>query len=225
MDEEKNFAVLTGDLIKSGELANDELDDVRSSLRKRSKVVGEWESGLVEGRLEFFRGDSWQMLLGRPELAMRAAVYLRASLIASVKADSRISIGLGTIDNISERQLLMSTGEAFSLSGHGLDELTGYSEMTIKISRSSDPLFEWLPVVANLCNSLIKQWTRRQAEVITFAVDPEEPTHEEIAGKLTPAVTKQAVTKILNSANWHSLREVINQFEKMNWDAALGDKD
>jgi len=225
MAEDKCYAVLTGDLIKSGELAKNELNDVRSSLLKRSGDINDWKTGLVEGNLEFFRGDSWQMLLGRPELAMRAAVFLRASLIGSGKADSRISIGLGTIDNISERQLLMSTGEAFSLSGHGLDELTGYSEMTIKISRSSGPLFEWLPVVANLCNSLIKQWTRRQAEVIIFAIDPEEPTHEEIAEKLTPAVTKQAVTKILNGANWHSLREVINQFEKMNWDAALRAKD
>lgn len=225
MAEDKCFAVLTGDLIKSGELAKDQLDDVRSSLIKRSRVVGKWERGLVNGELEFFRGDSWQLLLNKPGFAMRAAVYLRASLIASGKADSRVSIGLGSIDNISKQNLLTSTGEAFSLSGHGLDELTGYSEMTIKISRSSGPLFEWLPVVANLCNSLIKQWTQRQAEVITFAADPEEPTHEEIAEKLTPAVTKQAVTKILNSANWHSLRKVINQFEKMNWDAALRAED
>ena len=225
MVEDRFYAVLTGDLVGSGQLSGDELDDVRSSLIKRSRDIDGWKTGLVKGKLEFFRGDSWQLLLSKPELAMRVAVFLRASIIASGKADSRMSIGLGNIDNISEQKLLMSTGEAFSLSGHGLDELTGYSEMTIKISRSAGPLSEWLPVVANLCDSLIKQWTQRQAEVITFAVDPEEPTHEEIAKKLTPAVTKQAVTKILNGANWHSLRKVINQFEKMNWDAALRSSD
>lgn len=225
MVEDRFYAVLTGDLVGSGQLSGDELDDVRSSIIKRSGDIDGWKTGLVKGKLEFFRGDSWQLLLSKPELAMRVAVFLRASIIASGKADSRMSIGLGNIDNISEQKLLMSTGEAFSLSGHGLDELTGYSEMTIKISRSAGPLFEWLPVVANLCDSLIKQWTQRQAEVITFAVDPEEPTHEEIAKKLTPAVTKQAVTKILNGANWHSLRKVINQFEKMNWNAALRAKD
>ena len=37
--------------------------------------------------------------------------------------------------------------------------------MAITIPDSVGPLAEWLPVVGNLCDSLIRRWTQRQAEI------------------------------------------------------------
>ncbi len=53
-------------------------------------------------------------------------------------------------------------------------------------------------------DSLIVQWTARQAEVVSIAIRPTEPIHEEIARTLRPPISKQAVTKILGGANWPS---------------------
>ena len=224
MDQHEYYAVLTGDIIKSSRLPTSELDAVRLSLLKAVDIVKRWQRGLVKGRPEFFRGDAWQMLLKNPAMAMRVGVFLRASLRAEGKADSRIAIGLGKVENISPGKVSLSTGEAFLLSGRALDNMTQHSSMTIEISKSVGPLSEWLPVVGHLCDSLIGEWTERQAEIVCVALGPKEPTHEGIAQILNPTVSKQAVTKALNGANWHVIREVIHRFERTVWESVLQSK-
>ena len=224
MNQREYFAVLTGDVIKSSLLSKSDLEAVRSSLLNAVDTVTRWETGLVKGKAEFFRGDSWQLLLKNPALAMRVGVFLQASLLAKGKAVSRISIGLGKVENISPDRVSLSTGEAFRLSGHGLDRMTQYSNMTIEVPKSAEPLSKWLPVVGHLCDSLIGQWTERQAEIVCVAVGPKEPIHEEIAQKLNPPVSKQAVTKALNGANWRAIREAIHRFEKTAWESILQPK-
>ncbi len=219
MNEEKQYAVLTGDIIKSTSLPQAEFELVRSRLLDAVREVMNWKRGLVKGNAEFFRGDAWQVLLTNPAKALRVAVFLRASLLAEGKADSRISIGLGKVESISSRRISLSTGQAFIISGHGLDGLTQYSRMTIQIPKATGAISDWLPVVGDLCDSLINQWTERQAEIVCIAVKPEEPTQEAIAEILDPPVSRQAVTKALDGANWHSVRSAIRQFETTDWAA------
>jgi hypothetical protein len=185
------------------------------------EVVRGWKRGLVKGRLEFFRGDAWQMLLTDPAVAMRVGILLRASLLAEGVADSRISIGLGTVEKVSSRKISLSTGQAFLLSGHGLDKMTQYSRMTVEVPKSVGPLSDWLAAASHLCDALIGQWTRRQAEVVCAAVDPREPEHEEIARKMLPPVSKQAVAKVLNGASWYAIREAVRLFERTPWQGVL----
>lgn len=224
MNQHKYFAVLTGDIIKSSLLSKSNLDAVFSTLLNAAEVVKGWKRGLVKGNPEFFRGDTWQLLLKNPALAMRVGIFLRASLLAEGKADSRISIGMGKVENISLKRISLSRGEAFFLSGHGLDSMTLYSNMTIVVPKSARPLSEWLAVVGHLCDSLIGQWTKRQAEIVSVALAPREPTHEEIAQRLNPTVSKQAVTKALNGANWYAIREAIHQFERTAWESIIQSK-
>lgn len=221
MSQHEYFAVLTGDIIRSRLLSKSDLDAVRSYLLNAMDVVKGWKRGLVKGEPEFFRGDAWQLLLKSPALAMRVGVFLRASLLADGRTDSRISIGLGEVENISPSRVSLSTGEAFLMSGHGLDGMTLYSNMTIEVPESAGPLCEWLPVVGHLCDSIIGQWTKRQAEIISMAIGPKELTHEEIARRLDPTVSKQAVTKALKGANWRVIREAIHRFEKTAWGSIL----
>jgi hypothetical protein len=224
MNQHEYFAVLTGDIIKSRLLSNNDLDAVRSSLLNAVDVVKGWKRGLVKGKPEFFRGDAWQLLLRNPALALRSGVFLRASLLADGKADSRISIGLGKVENISPRRVSLSTGEAFLISGRGLDGMTQYSNITIGVPKSAGPLREWLPVVGHLCDSLIGQWTKRQAEIVCVAVNPKELTHEEIGQTLNPKVARQNVTEILQRASWYVIREAIHRFEETAWESVLESK-
>jgi hypothetical protein len=217
----KYYAVLTGDVINSRRLSPTQLESVRSSLVGAVDLARGWKRGLVGGKPEFFRGDAWQLLLTDPAMALRVAILLRASFRAGGLADSRIAIGVGDVEKISSVRVSLSTGQAFVISGKALDNMTRYSSMTIEVPKSVGPLSDWLPVVGHLCDSLISQWTRRQAEMVCAAVDPTEPDYEKIGRLLKPAVSKQAVAKVLSGANWHAIREAIRQFEQTSWEAVL----
>jgi hypothetical protein len=224
MTQLRYHAVLTGDIIGSSRLRSPQMKSVRSSLVSAVDVVRRWKRGLIKGKLEFFRGDGWQLLLTDPAMAMRVGVFLRASLLAGGMADSRIAIGMGKGEETNSAKLALSTGQAFVLSGHALDEMTHYSSMTIEIPKSAGPLSDWLPVIGHLCDSLIDQWTRRQAEMVCVAIGPKEPDYEKVARSLKPAVSKQAVAKGLRGANWYAIREAIHRFEATPWEAVLSRK-
>jgi hypothetical protein len=179
-----------------------------------------WKRGLVKGGPEFFRGDGWQMLLTDPSMALRVGIFLRASLLARGTADSRIAIGLGE-GGVESKQLALSGGEAFVLSGEALDKMTLYSNIAIRIPKATGPLSDWLAVAGDLCDSLISQWTMRQAGIVCVAIDPKEPGTEEVAQLLRRRVSKQAEAKALRGANWHAIREAVRQFEKTPWRTVL----
>lgn len=207
------YAVVMGDIIKSGRLSPEQLESVRSSLLAAIDQVTGWEPGLVKGQAEFFRGDAWQVLLTRPGHALRVAVFLRATLLAQGIADTRISIGIGSVEHVSSGRVSLSSGKAFALSGHGLDGMIRNVSMTIELSDEAGASGEWLQVIGHLCGAVIGGWTKRQAEIALLAVEPGEPTHEEIANMLHPPVSKQAVTKSLHGAHWYVVREAVRKTE------------
>jgi hypothetical protein len=221
MKRSKYYAVLTGDIIQSSRLSSNQLESVRSSLIASVNAVRRWKPGLVKGKPEFFRGDAWQLLLADAAMALRVGVFLRASLLSRGLADSRVAIGLGEVEEISDERVSLSTGQAFILSGKALDRMTLYSNMTIEVAKSVGPLSDWLPVAGHLCDSLIGQWTTRQAELVRAAINPNEPDSERIGQALKPSVSKQAVAKGLSGANWYVIREAVRLFEETPWDALL----
>ena len=224
MSQDECYAVLTGDIIKSTALSQSDLEDVRTGVLNTVDEVKGWKRGLVKGKAEFFRGDTWQLLLTSPAMALRVSVFLRASLLAAGKADSRIAVGLGRVEKVSPRRVSLSTGEAFVLSGHGLDGMTQYSRMTILAPKSAGALSEWLPVLGHLCDALISRWTERQAEIVCSAVHPREAKQEDIAETLDPPISRQAVTKALDGADWNAVRASIRQFEATDWSALIQEK-
>lgn len=215
------YAVLTGDLVRSRRLKPDQLEQVRARLGEASQRVAAWRRGLCVGRLEFFRGDAWQLALARPGEALRVAVALRAALLADGQADTRVAIGVGPIEHLDRRRVSLSTGDAFVASGRGLDGLTELERMTIEIAPSIEPLGAWLRVAAQLCDAHIDQWTARQAEIAGLALEPPFATHEQIAARLEPPVTQQAVSKSLHGARFHAVQAAIEAFAKTAWETLL----
>ena len=130
---------------------------------------------------------------------------------------SRFSIGIGTVDQVSGERVSLSVGEAFQRSGRGLDNMTSLTQMTIEAGSKKSQVAEWLRVVGHLCDALIEKWTDRQAEIVRLATLPGDLSHEDIAARLSPSVSRQAVTKSLNAAGWTALRGAIACFEQTNW--------
>lgn len=207
-------AVLTGDIVKSRNLSPEELKTVRSAVARAVRTAEGWQPGLVVAEVEFFRGDAWQVLLQDPGPAFRTAVLIRATLLARRLADSRVSIGIGAVGEIHPDRVSLCTGEAFHLSGHALDAMTLYWRMEIAVPKSPDSFSDWLSICIHLCDTIIRDWTPRQAEIVALALHPSGPTHEEIARSLDPPVTRQVVTGVLDSANWAAIDEAVRGFER-----------
>jgi hypothetical protein len=219
MGDSRVFAVITGDLIESGKLADEELRKARRTLLKSVKALQSWDKRLVRSKAEFFRGDSWQVLLAKPELALRAALFLRARLKSTQLTDTRIAIGIGTVDVVSPKRVSLSSGEAFRLSGHALDELSGSSRFAVSFPDGAPrDMVRWLPVVAAFCDSIAQQWQPRQSEMVSLAILPKNLRYEDIAKRVSkPAITKQAVSKSLEGASWSAIRLAVEEFEKCRW--------
>jgi hypothetical protein len=208
------FAVLTGDIIQSSRLSTGELEQVHQTLRDAVQQIKSWKRGLVKGKVSLFRGDSWQFLLADPAYALRAAVYLRACMIASGLADTRVAVGIGSVENLHSRDVTRSTGEAFSLSGSALDGMKDPARLVLAVADSPMRPSGLVAVIGKLCDALISEWTQRQAEIAGYALHPSEPIHEEIASKVEPVVSRQQISKALSGAHWPAIRQAVQEWER-----------
>lgn len=216
--DKKCYAVLTGDLIKSSSYETEKLLSIQVLFPNIIQKFQNTYPNSIIGTSDIFRGDSWQIALNKPELALRLAIFIMAYLKAHEKPATRIAIGIGTAQYINELKISLSTGDAFTLSGHALDQMTSYFDLTGALNKEVGAMANWLPMCLHLCGSLIRTWTRRQSEIISVALMLEVPKHERIAEILNPSVRKQTVTDALQSANWRAILGAINVFEDEKWD-------
>ena len=221
----RTYAALTGDIVKSSELSSAELEDVRHRIDRAACEVAEWEKGLVAVGPDFFRGDSWQMVLAEPGLALRVAMYIRASLKARKMRDSRIAIGIGPVGTLEKKKASLSSGQGMIASGRALDEMELKYHLSIAVEAGDTRKMPWVELAVLLVDILIGHWTRGQAEVVKAALWPREQTHEAIARKIYPGVyeneitgvKRRSVTKGLRGADWHGLEEALERFEAADW--------
>lgn len=219
----KVYAVLTGDLVKSSRLAPEQSKGAMAWLRQAVKEFAALHSDTVVGRLDTFRHDSWQCLLSRPELGVSAAVFLRAALRMQsepkTKYDTRIAIGVGSVESVVKRRISDSRGQAFTRSGKALDAMKdgclAYAPAAERaaaglwIARGVVPLLDcivsdWTAVEARAMHGALRGWTQEQTAE-QWPPDPEtgkKPTRQAIAKSLARAhgASVEAVLRWVESA-------------------------
>lgn len=210
------YAVVTGDIVGSTKLAAGQLAELREMLVDAAREFSKRHEDCVLMGPEFFRGDSWQVLLSEPGLALNLVLLIQACLIEKSDVQTRAAIGIGVISS-KDRTLATSTGEAFTLSGHALENITGNDRFSGALPVHAGLLSPWFPALLHICGGLARSWTRRQAEAMRLWLSLVQPTQEAIAQRLNPPVTKQSVGDILASANWHSLNEAMKAFHATDW--------
>jgi hypothetical protein len=208
----QHYAAISGDLVKSSRLSADELDQARERLRAAAAELDQWEPGTLAGGIDFFRGDAWQLLLTRPRWALRSAMYLRAVVIGARLGDTRVAIGIGRVEQVASERVSLSTGEAFALSGKGLDALGRRRCLAVNLSDATGTRSEPLAVILHLCDVLIQDWTARQAQAVQGAL--RNQTQVEIAESLTPKTRQPTVARALAGAGWDALEHALQFFEK-----------
>lgn len=211
------YAVLTGDLIDSTGLETASREEARKLVLSSIAKLNDWsKKNVVRGKPEIFRGDQWQTLLTQPKFAFRAAIYVRAKLIAT-GCDTRVSIAIGTVDRISRTSISRSDGDAFVRSGHGLDEMKTDSELAISLPDNMNDSGRWLTAIAELSGAILSGWKKGQAEVVSLAIAPQNCNQSAIGRQLK--TTQQLVSKALKATRWDALQVAINSFEGFDWES------
>ena len=118
-------AIITGDIVDSYQMTVDERTSILRLLQSLPLLL----SPLYKTNIEIFRGDSFQVKVAEPSKVLRIALAIRAIIrtnrfVGNNKQwDARLAIGVGTLDYETD-SLSTSDGEAYRLSGRGLDLIT-----------------------------------------------------------------------------------------------------
>lgn len=198
------WAVFTGDIVKSSDMTSDELSLIFKGLNTAAQDIGTWQG--TPAPLARFRGDGWQMAV-TPGMCFRAAITVRAAVRRAGKGfETRIGIGLGTGD-IAGNDLAGAGGAGFVKSGHALDAM----KRGVFLSAPDAPLA--LRAALPLADHIIKGWTRRQAEIAYLILPPVGPTQAEIAEAL--GLTQQSVQQQIDSSGLVRLLDVCDVMESI----------
>lgn len=207
----KHYAVLTGDLIGSSQIFPARRQELLAWLKKIARDFSALHEGVQVGELDVFRGDSWQICLRDPSLALWASVFLRVGLKAHLSGenvDTRVGIGVGTVDILSESRISESNGEAFIRSGRGLDSLAGDLNISLEWPDGPGSATVINQLVLPLLDLEISRWTYPEA-VASFGAlmgwTQSETTRHELARKKDgSAPSRQAISKALKRTCWSS---------------------
>ncbi|MFZ5747477.1 MAG: hypothetical protein ACOY45_07440 [Pseudomonadota bacterium] len=207
------IAVLTGDLVGSTALSADQLAVVRARLAEVARACDLWENGLVVGMPQFFRGDSWQMALGNSGHGLRAAVALRAGLLSlDMPVDTRISIGIGGVERLNADQVSVSVGEAFTLSGLGLDAMDRASGFRLALPSEHADSLHWLFPLVELCGAFVGRFKPWHADVAWRWIAPRPPLQREIAD--ATGRRQSSVSEAMSVSGMRVLEPVLGAFAR-----------
>ena len=201
--EIKTVAVITGDIINSSKLSDEQKNRVKLDLEYFTSNNPD-----ILLPLQFYRGDSFQLMVEK-EKAARIAVFIEAIIYSSVNTFARISIGIGLVSKIVPDNVLQSEGEAFQLSGHQMDTMKEEGRL-MKITLKNNQYQSILSATFYLAESIILGWKPGMATVI--AQIPFAKSQKEIAVKLN--ISGAAVSKALKAGNWPSMENFLNGFEE-----------
>jgi hypothetical protein len=216
----KLHAVLTGDLVSSSRLSSNQSQQAMELLRTSATIFERCFSGTIHGNMDTFRHDSWQLLLNKPDQAFRAALFLRSALKmesdAVTKYDTRISIGIGTVEYIAAERISDSRGPAFTLSGKGVDTMKGLSLALSIDTEDAEPWSDMILAVIPLLDCIATDWTPTESRAVNAALmgRTQEESATLWASKKRSRPTRQAVGDSLIRAHWNTVHSVLLQAEK-----------
>ena len=198
-------AVLTGDIVNSTKL--------KKAVEK--KLLSLLYSTLSAYKFEFYRGDSFQVYITKPEEALRTALLCRTAAISISKneeidlSDVRMSIGIGIVKT-PVKTLGAAKDEAFVLSGRAFDELEKTSTR-LSISSGNNLANAGLAVIADYINAIFKMMTGKQAEVMFELLKGQ--TQQEVATLLKRS--KSTIHQHVISGRWSEVEKLLQQYENI----------
>ena len=206
------YAVVTGDVVGTTALSEGKRAGLLDELRYAyGRVRGRYKD-CVPATLDVFRGDSWQFVLAAPDQSLRAALLFRATMI-SRSLDTRLAIGIGTVDVLPSDLVPTGDGEAFRVSGKALDGMARDERMVIGTQGpigSIEPTT--LDVLVALMDAVVSTWTAGQGAAAAGALLG--LSQKAIASEWdSGAIRQQAVAQHQNRARWNTIARALEHFE------------
>lgn len=208
----KLYAVITGDIVASSRLSPKERLQLHAVMKRAGSELKNQLGPAMPLGVDIYGGDTWQVLLSEPKKALCAALLYRAHLLASTeKTDTRLVIGIGTVDFVPRGRVSEGEGEAFQASGRLLTEGQGASRM--RFAAPGHPEWELWDVVVTLLDALIvRQWTAKRALALTGAL--RHWTQKRIRTLWKPPIRQQSVVEHLQGAAWEATEQTLDAFER-----------
>lgn len=204
----KLYSVITGDIVKSSKLSLETHKLLVKVMKNSSKDISKIFPDALKYEPELFRGDSWQLLIKKPELALSIALFYRAYLKAKMQIssiDARMAISIGTVDYIESS---FGVGNAYKISGKALDK-----KGKRKIRFVSDVIANSDVIDLIIWNTdyISSKWTSNQCKIVLLAL--QNMDQQSIAAKL--CITQQAVSKQMDSIGWVIVEDNIKLFKNV----------
>lgn len=186
--------VITGDIVNSGGLSEEEHKNCLNSLERMIKEL----SYLYEAKGDIFRGDEFQLFVPKCWMSLRCSIVLRLCIMKTVKnADARVSLGIGEYSNIADELRKTAKGEAFELSGRGLSDLK--DERLKVFSSKLDSDFNYLNLLVRHLDKIVTDLSQKQAEVLIPKMLYPEYTQEKIS--IETKINRRTLSNRLQAAN------------------------
>jgi hypothetical protein len=200
------IAILTGDIIHSSKLKDPDL-----WLQPLKTYFNEW--GNTPSKWEIFRGDSFQLEIDDPALALQAALHIKA-IIKSVSSDKdtkrtsvidvRMAIGIGDkthdASNISE-----SNGSAFINSGQRFESLKK-EKSTLAIKSPWSSFDKEMNLIIKLASIQMDSWSISSGELMQSILSKPNHNQQQIGKEL--GIEQNSVSGRYKRANVDEILEM-----------------
>ncbi|MDD2436600.1 MAG: hypothetical protein PHG27_04770 [Massilibacteroides sp.] len=203
--------VITGDIISSTTIRTEWKQIILDTIQNSAQDL----KALSPLKLEFFRGDSFQIVVDNPAEALKIAVLLRAGLKSNTpneseyQWDARMALGVGKIDYAPDK-VVISDGEAFRYSGWEFDEL-GKKKLAIRTPWKDTN--EELKVNTGFADEIISGWSIPQAQAIYWSILHWQMSQKEIAAKLNKSA--QNISKLLSTGKEPLIRLYLERYTQI----------
>jgi len=193
------IAVITGDLIKSQNIPQQEYDAMLYQLDQSLRFIAK----RFNASFSIYRGDALQLQLQEPEQVCRAAILLYLQLKAA-NYELRQSLAIGSLDN-PRADIKTATGSAYTLSGRGLDAM---GQQRLVLSLENKAIEEGFTLNIALIDILLQKMSQKQANALFYYLTAENNNHAELAIELI--TSRENVTKLLNLAHYRLIDRFVN---------------
>ena len=224
------YVAITGDIINSKQLDEEQRDIVFSEVQKGFMKISQNVNFVFQP--EFVRGDSFQCVHNKVIKTLQITLLFksifkmqafnsqtkekngrditRKSLRSYKNLDIRLSVGIGEIEYLKDK-LSLSDGTALQKSGRTLDTMKRKSQKTI-ITTEIEQLNKELEVELKLLDAIMDKWTAQSAEVVFYLLQNRKET--EIASILS--ISQSAVNQRKQTANWDAILLLLKHFEYLS---------
>lgn len=204
-DSKSVAGVITGDITNSQSYSDDEFSDILATLRASLTNY----ANLYGGDFDIYRGDAFQLVIKQTQHCMRTAVGVRLALKAhELSVDVRMSIAVGEVQ-FRPSEVKTGTGEAFVLSGRGLDNIKPHH---LAFYSGNHQLDNKTQLLTRFADAHISGLTQTQAQTLHAYLEASDKSHESIAAILDK--NRSNVSRILNASNYKLIAEYLDYMEQ-----------